>query len=70
MCAYVTYLPVATVHCPQDNDTEYGIMWPPTLPNITSTNNCPNGSGMDTMYSNVCIMHHYIAIYMYKFYGI
>ena len=47
-CVFTLQLPIATVHCPQDVDAEYGVRWPPTIANMDATNNCPDGSGMST----------------------
>ena len=47
MGIFIVTVYIATDHCPQDVDAEYGIMWPPTIINMDASNNCPDGAGMD-----------------------
>ena len=47
MGIFIVTVYIATDHCPQDVDAEYGIMWPATMINMDASNNCPDGAGMD-----------------------
>ena len=44
-----TYIHAAADGCSFEKDAIYGITWPSTTINLSATNNCPSGIGMDAL---------------------